>query len=251
VNSFENLFVDNPLFSGEVIDEICVLAFKDMPLLHTSDLEAKEVLLNYLKLLSGYDKIKVLLLKSATVKMERLEYIEFYRKKTAPDASRGSFERMVNAINQFIVELAGLNKMVIYVDKGNVILVHMNIGLVCDYRIVADNTVYQNPNYDLGVMPTGGSIFLLSKRLGIANTSKILFSGQDITPTQAQKLGIVDEVVPLVDLDRLAFETAQSYARLPYSYSVGIKKLLNFDHMNFSIFLEYENRLFRQLNRIC
>ncbi len=245
------LSIDHPLFSGETVGEVCILTFKEMPLLHVTELESKVALFDYLDLVSYRNDIKALLIKSAPVKMEHNEYIEFYQNKITSDGDRISFERMFNAINQCILKLAGLNKMVIHVDRGNVILLYMNISLACDYRIVADNTVYQNPNYELGVMPTGGTIYFLSKILGSITTSRLLLSGKDIVASQAQKLGIVDKVVPLEDLDRLALETAQTYASIPSGYCLGIKKLLNFDIKELSNYLEYENQLFRKLTLPC
>ncbi|MBE9487327.1 MAG: enoyl-CoA hydratase/isomerase family protein [Chloroflexi bacterium] len=250
MKNLADLSMEHSLFSGEAVGEICVLTFKEMPLLHVTELESKEALFDYLELVSCRDNVKALLIKSAPVKMERNEYIEFYQKKIASGADRLPYERMFNAINQFILKLAGLNKMVIHVDRGNVILLYMNISLACDYRIVADNTVYQNPNIELGVVPTGGSIFFLSKLLGSVITSRMLLSGEDVTAVQAQELGIVDKVVPLEDLDQLALETARSYARLPSDYCLGIKKLLSFNN-ELSDYLDYENKLFRKLTRPC
>jgi len=245
------LTIDHYLFSGETVGEISVLTFKKMPLLHVTDIEAKETLFNYLELVSCHDNIKILLIKSAPVKMERDEYISYYRKIIASAVDQLPIERMYNAINQFILQLVDLNKMIIHADSGNVIQLFMNISLACDYRIIADNTVYQNPNIELGVVPKGGSVFFLSKMLGTVTTSRILLSGEDISAVQAHKLGIVDKVVPLEDLDRMALETAQNYARIPPGYSSGIKKLLNFDIKELSNYLEFESGLLRRLIRSC
>jgi len=183
--------------------------------------------------------------------MERDEYISYYRKIIASTVDQLLIERMYNAINQFILQLVDLNKMVIHADSGNVIQLFMNISLACDYRIVADNTVYQNPNFELNVAPKGGSVFFLSKMLGSANASRILLSEEDVTAVQAHKLGIVDKVVPLEDLDRIALETAQDFVRLPSGYCIGIKKLLNFDIKELSNYLEFESGLLRRLIRSC
>lgn len=91
-----------------------------------------------------------------------------------PGFMQKSLERMYNAISQFILKLVSLNKMVVHADSGNVILLFMNIGLACDYRIVADDTVFENPNFELGVVPKGGSTFFLSKLLGANTAAKIL-----------------------------------------------------------------------------
>jgi len=53
------------------------------------------------------------------------------------------------------LKLVNLNKLVVHAGSGNVILLYMNLSLACDYRIVADNTVYQNPNIELDVVPNG------------------------------------------------------------------------------------------------
>ncbi|MBW1870502.1 MAG: enoyl-CoA hydratase/isomerase family protein [Deltaproteobacteria bacterium] len=243
------LNVDQDLFLGEKIGEILMLSFKGKPLLHVTDLDVKKALFDYLELVACCDEIKALLIKEAPTKMRRAEYIAFYKNLIRSGFAQKPLSRMYNAINQFILMLMDLNKMVIHADSGNVILLFMNISLACDYRIVADNTVYQNPNIELGVVPKGGSVFFLSKMLGTVTASRILLSGEDVTAIQAHQLGIVDKVVPLEDLDRIALETARSYAQLPSGYSIGIKKLLNFDLKELNHYLEFENQLLRR--QVC
>ncbi len=245
----KELSIDHYLFSAERIGEVSVLTFKEKPLLHIADLEAKEALFSYLELVACHDDIKVLMIKSAQEKMECTEYVSYYQRMIASSVDKMPLERMYNAVNQSILQLKKLDKMVIHTDSGKVILLFLNISLACDYRIVADNTVYQNPNIELGVVPKGGAVFFLSKMLGTAAASKLLFSREDITAVQARQLGIVDQVVPLEDLDRIAMETAKIYAQLPSSYVIGIKNLLNFMYKGLNQYLEFENVLLRKLIR--
>ena len=216
-----------------------------------TDISVTEALFDYLDLVACCDEIKVLLIKEAPTKMIRAEYIAFYKDMIKHDFDQMPLERMYNAISQFILKLVDLNKMVIHVDSGKVILLFMNIGLACDYRIVANNTVYQNPNIELGLVPKGGSVFFLAKMLGTVTASRILLCGEDVGAAKALQLGIVDKVVPLEDLDRMALETARSYARLPSGYSIGIKKLLNFGIKELCHYLEFENQLLRSQVRSC
>jgi len=144
-----------------------------------------------------------------------------------------------------------LNKMVVHADSGNVILLFMNISLACDYRIVADDTVFENPNFELGMVPKGGSSFFLSKMLGTTTASKILLCGRDISAAEAFRLGIVDEVVPLKKIDQAALEKARLYAQIPTNYAVGVKKLINNDLKELACFLEFENGLLREQVRFC
>lgn len=243
------LKVDHALFSGELNGEVVSLSFRERPLLHVMDLSAKKALFDYLDLVAGCDEAKVLLIKESQAKMRRAEYIAFYRKMIVPHFDQLPLERMYNAVGQLILKLIGLNKMVVHADRGDVILLFMNIGLACDYRIVAADTVFQNPNIELGVVPKGGSVFFLSRMLGAVTASRIMFSGEDIAAGEALRLGIVDKVVPVDVFDREVLESARAYTRLPAGYAVGIKRLLNYDINDLACFLEYENALLRRLVR--
>jgi 2-(1,2-epoxy-1,2-dihydrophenyl)acetyl-CoA isomerase len=117
--------------------------------------------------------------------------------------------------------------------------------LACDYRIVADNTVFQNSNLPLGIIPKGGLSFLLSKMLGSVTASRILLSSRDINAEEAYQLKLVDQVVPIEELDAVALETARAFTRLPYGYTAGIKKLLNYDIDEVENFLAYEDSVLR------
>ena len=245
------LTMDHYLFSGKVEGEISTLTFKDIPMSHVTDIEAKETLFDSLESVSSHEDIKVLLIKGAPVKMTPEEYINFYRKLITSDVNLLPLERMYNAINQFIMKLVDLDKIVIHVDSGNVILLFMNISLACDYRIVADNTIYKNPSIELNVVPKGGGVFFLSKMLGSVAASRILYSGEDITADQAYQMSIVDQVVPLKDLEQKALEKAQRFVQLPCGYAVGIKKLLNFDLKELNRYLEFESELLRRLVQSC
>ena len=247
--SASGLDVAYDLFSGKVDGAVLMLTFREKPLLHVADINAKRFLFAYLDRVAACDEIKVLLIKEAPTKMKRAEYVAFYRNMIKPDLDQVPLERMYNALNQFILKLAGFSKIIVHADSGDVILLFMNIGLACDFRVVAEGTVFQNPNIELGVVPKGGSVFFLSRMVGTATASRLLFSGRDIDARDACRMGLVDKVVPREALDRIALETARQYARIPSGYAVGIKKLLNYDIHQLAGYLEYENALLRRLVR--
>lgn len=247
--NISSLDVDHDLFSGKRTEEIVVLSFKERPILHVTDLSKKQALFNYLDLVSSHDEIKVVLIMGAPIKLGRKEYIEFYRKIIRSGLNQMQVERFYNAVSQFVLKLAGLNKIVVHADSGEVILLFMNVSLACDYRIVADNTVFQNPNLELGLVPKGGGVFFLSKMLGYGKTLKILLSDKDIPAAEAIKLGIVDQVVPVKELYKYALKAAQAYAEKPAGYLSGIKRLLNYDIKDLNYCLECENVLLRKFTR--
>ncbi|MEE4255089.1 MAG: enoyl-CoA hydratase/isomerase family protein [Desulfuromusa sp.] len=235
------LTIDHTIFSAEVEGSVCILTFKEKPLLYVTDLKEKKDLFDFLELLSQHDEIKVLLIKSAPVKMRCQEYINFYRNKISCAADIQAFNRKYNALCQLTQILTELNKVIVHADSGNVLLLHLNVGLACDYRIISENTIYQNPNVDLNVIPTGGCVYFLSKILGRATAFELLLSRDEISASRAHELGLVDEVVPKRSLDQIALEKAHSFAELSLGYCIGIKKLLNSGIGELNRFLEYEH----------
>jgi len=247
--NISNLNVSRDLFKAEKRGDILVLTFREKPLLHVADLSAKKALFDYLDLVSDCDEVKALLIREAPTKMKRKEYIAFYKTMIGPGFDQVPLERMYNAIGQFILKLAALDKVVVHADSGEVILLFMNVGLACDFRIVAEDTVYRNPNVELGLVPKGGSVFFLSRMLGTAAAAQLLFSGKDVDAGRARAMGLVDKVVPGGKLDQAALEMTRSCARIPTGYAVGVKRLLNHDLAALGDFLELENALLRRVVR--
>jgi len=244
--NISELNVENDLFCSSIVDNIAVLSFKNQPLLTITDLRSKNLLFGYLEMVSSCDEIKVLIIRESPIKLKCEEYIEFYQKITGSDIEQTALYRLYNAMGQYLLQLMGMNKIIVHADSGTTIFLYMNIGLACDYRIVADNTIFQNPNMRMGLIPKGGSSYLLSKMLGRVAASKILFSPHDIDADEARRLGIVDQIVPLQELDARALETARFWAGMQSGYAVGVKKMLNFDIKEYADVLKYENVLLRQ-----
>ena len=140
-----------------------------------------------------------------------------------------------------------IRQMVIHANSGKVLSLFLNVSLACDYRIIADNTVFQNPCLEIGMVPKGGGAFFLSKMLGISKAYEILLCEKDITAEEALKLGLVDKVVPFNELRQAALEIAEDYARRPLRSIAGAKKLLNYSIRDLEEYLDFETR---ELGRI-
>ena len=104
----------------------------------------------------------------------------------------------------------------------------------------ADNTVFQNPCLEYGLVPKGGGAFFLSKILGTGGAYRIMLSEEDITAGEALKLGLVDEIVAFNELRDAAFKVAEDFARKPSRSLRCCKRLLNFSFKELREYLEFE-----------
>ncbi|MBW1899545.1 MAG: enoyl-CoA hydratase/isomerase family protein [Deltaproteobacteria bacterium] len=241
--------VDDILFKARKEENVIVLNIKNNLLQKATDLSAKELLFEYLRRVSDDDGIKVILIIGAHDKTGREEYLRFYRNILTTKINPENLERLYNAVNQFIKRIVCIDKMVVHADSGKVISLFMNISLACDYRIIGDNTVFQNAYHEIGLMPKGGGAFFLSKISGSGKAAEIMLRDDDISAEEALAYGIVNRIVPSDDLEKEAIKTARKLSRIQLQTLSGIKKLLNYSIDELDKCLELENHELRKIIR--
>ena len=229
-------------FSTEQTNEVVFIRFEGDLLFRITDLSARDAMLDYLDHVSENDSIKVIVIISSSSKSGIEEYFEFYQRLSKSRWDQNTIHRLCNVVDQFILKIMDLNKIVVHANSGRVISLFLNISLACDYRIIADNTLFQNPYIELGLVPKGGGPFFLSKMLGPSKAYEILLSNDDLTADEALRLGIVDQVVPLNELEGAALEVAHRFALKPVQTLAGIKRLLNYSVKDLKGYLDLENK---------
>lgn len=232
---------DYEFFSAETVEDIILLRFKKDLLVRATDLQTTENLFKFIGRISNQVDIKVVVIVNSLHKTGCEEYMEFYRKVYESKLGQYALQRLYNSFDQFILKIVNLNKIAVHVDSGRVIPLFMNVSLACDYRIVANNTVFQNPCIEIGLVPKGGSGFFLSKMLGRTKAYEIMLSDKNMSAQEALKLGIVDEVIPLEKLEEISLDRARRFARKPASTLQGVKRLLSYSLKELQDYLKLEN----------
>lgn len=249
MNHNPEYMVDDILFKARKEDNIIVLNMKNNLLQKATDLNAKEILFDFLRDVSDDHQIKVIVIVGDKEKTGRDEYIRFYQDVLQSRINPENLERLYNAVNQFIKKMACINKMIIHADSGKIISLFMNISLACDYRIIGDDTRFQNTYHEIGLMPKGGGAFFLSRIAGFGKASEIMLRNDDITAEQALRYGIVNRIVPSSRLEEEALAVAREMSAIPLQTLVGIKKLLNYSIDDLDRCLEMENQELRKIIR--
>jgi 3-hydroxyacyl-CoA dehydrogenase/enoyl-CoA hydratase/3-hydroxybutyryl-CoA epimerase len=72
------------------------------------------------------------------------------------------------------------------------------LALACHHRIIVDNpkAVVGVPEVNVGLLPGSGGTQRLARMVGVKKALELLLSGASLTPAEALKAGLVDEVVP-------------------------------------------------------
>jgi len=250
MNTPLKLNLDHDSFSINQLENIVVLKLKETFLLRISDLKTKAMVLDYLNLISNSDSIKTMVIFGSPQEREAKDYFEFYRQMLRWISDQGSMHRTCNAIDQLVLALRKMKQIIIHADRRKVISTFLNWSFSCDYRIVTHNAVFQNSHLEMGLIPKGGSIFFLSKLLGMAKTFDILLSDEKLTAPKALQLQMVNTIASLDQLEEVALKVAHRFSQYPLSSLTGMKHLMNHTMEDLEDFLSLENdELFRMVNQ--
>lgn len=236
-------------FEAKLQDRIAVLRFHRNFLLRSTDLENRDWVLEYLDRVGRSKKVSVLVLVGSPESNGRQEYLDFFKSHHADGGDMIAIHRLYNVISQMVIKIVELEKIVIHINSGLVIAPYLNMSLACDYRILADNAVIQNPCVELGLAPKGGGGLFLPRIVGRRQAYDIMLSSRDISAREAAAMGLVDAVVPLGKLEQAALARAEDFAARPLETLAGVKKLINYDLKNIRDYMDYENDVLIQTIR--
>jgi 2-(1,2-epoxy-1,2-dihydrophenyl)acetyl-CoA isomerase len=78
-----------------------------------------------------------------------------------------------------------------------------------------------------GLIPDGGGTYFLPRLVGLQKAKELVFFGDDLSATDAERIGLVNRVVPGPELAAAAREWAERLAQGP-TKTIGLaKRLLN------------------------
>jgi len=91
----------------------------------------------------------------------------------------------------------------------------LEIALCCDLRIAAEDARFGLPEMGLGFIPAAGATQTLPRAIGRAQALYMLLTSDLLDAPQAQRLGLVNRVVPRARLLATAEQLAQHILALP------------------------------------
>lgn len=233
---------DNDYFSAKVFENILCIRFKGNLLLHSVNLRCRDHIIGYLHRVSDVPSINVVLILNPIRTSKCGDYTEFYKMVSVHRFCEDDVLRMCRSFDQYILEIIKSEKFFISADCGRLFPQLFDLTLACDYRIIADNTRFQNAFLKLGMIPKGGAAYFLNERIGHCKAYELLLSDKGINAEEAKKLGIVNEVVPLKELKHAAIERARYFANKPTATLRGIKKMLSYSMKDLAEYLENETQ---------
>lgn len=124
--------------------------------------------------------------------------------------------------------ITGMDKPVMSAVSGSAAGISLALALACDLTIMADDAFLLSPFSTIGLIPDGGSTFLLVRQMGYRRAYAMAIEAERIDATTALETGLVNKVVASATLQDSALTWAkQIAARAPLALA-HTKRVMRF-----------------------
>jgi 2-(1,2-epoxy-1,2-dihydrophenyl)acetyl-CoA isomerase len=102
-----------------------------------------------------------------------------------------------------------------------------SLALACDLIFASETASFIQAFVRVGLVPDSGGLFFLPRLVGLARAMELCLGGEAVSARDAERVGLVNRVVPQEDLLKTAREWAQRLAQGPGKAIGLIKRGLN------------------------
>ncbi len=150
------------------------------------------------------------------------------RPEGAPDRAVGEAARLIRTgWQRLVAAVLDCEKPVIAAVNATAAGGGMHLALACDLVLAAEEATFIEVFVRRGIAPDAGGAYLLPRLIGQQRAKELFFFGDDLPAREAERLGLVNRVVPRAELRALAAEWAARLADGPTRAIAAAKYLTN------------------------
>jgi enoyl-CoA hydratase/carnithine racemase len=104
--------------------------------------------------------------------------------------------------------LHSLDQVTIAAVNGHAVGLGLDLALACDFIVAAPQATFAASFIDRALVPDGGGMYFLPRRVGLQRTKDLIFSGRFVDAEEAMAIGLADVLAG----DGKLLEDARAYA---------------------------------------
>jgi len=130
---------------------------------------------------------------------------------------------LLSKSQEIIRLLSGMPKPTIAALNGFATGLGLDLAMACDLRIAAERAKLGEAFVSMGLVPDGGGTFFLPRLVGLGKAAEMIFLGEPINASEAERIGLINRVVPNQELEKSAQGVAGKLAKGP-ALAIGLAK---------------------------
>jgi len=87
------------------------------------------------------------------------------------------------------------------------------LAIACDLRVAGMSTKMGQPEVKLGIIPAAGATYRLPRLVGLGRARELIYTGRILDASECERIGLVNRVVPDVEVVDRAIELAEEIAQ--------------------------------------
>ncbi|MDB5816896.1 MAG: enoyl-CoA hydratase [Rhizobacter sp.] len=123
--------------------------------------------------------------------------------------NHAEFERTAREGKDIVYTQLDLEKPLICKLNGHATGLGATLAVMCDVIIASDEARIGDPHVSVGLVAGDGGALIWPQLIGHAKAKKYLFTGELMTATEAERIGLITDVVPRAELDAAVDALAQ------------------------------------------
>jgi 2-(1,2-epoxy-1,2-dihydrophenyl)acetyl-CoA isomerase len=136
-------------------------------------------------------------------------------------------ESLEKSYNPMVRRIRAMEKPVIAMLNGVAAGAGCSLALACDMRIMADTAKLVTVFSKIALVPDSGMHWILPRLAGFARAFEYSALSNDISAQEAERVGLVNKVVPSAELEKTTLDLARRLAQGPTKTYGLIKRTLN------------------------
>jgi len=160
-------------------------------------------------------------------------------------ADAGPFDERLQGRLSFRDRINKISKPIIATVSGYALGDGCELAMSCDIIIASETARFGQPEINLGTIPGSGGTQRLARTVGKHRAMEMVLTGEFIDATEAQRLGLVNQVVPVELLLEEAMEIAEKIAaKPPLAVELAKEAILKAFNSPLDEGLEFERKCF-------
>ncbi|RLI05505.1 hypothetical protein DRO26_01975 [Candidatus Bathyarchaeota archaeon] len=127
----------------------------------------------------------------------------------------GDISDIIAEAAKLALDIQNLAKPVIASVNGPAVGAGCNLALACDLVLASDNARFSEVFVNIGYTPDMGGTYFLPHLVGPHKAKELIFTGRMVDANEAEKIGLVNKVVPAEKLEEETMSLAKKLAEGP------------------------------------